>query len=262
MPRIHVSLTGQEIKYDDPDPKLTRFLQKAFDLASDPKVKSDALVALIYGTENPILDRTLFPERGMVTKDVLENPVYHVLTDLLARKEAQQNGTNLTRVAAKYTLSVAEAAKELGVHEDAVRRAIRGRRLPAWVKDGAYFVQPEHLQLLGEVGRRGPMPAAIGPLKVWVGYLPNASMLIQRPGGQLPDGGSPGTTIECDIPRWRRVAVLTAGHNKLRMFVLEPGPDADELEFHGFFVRGNFKIVEKINSSAAARKAWESFKAS
>jgi hypothetical protein len=264
MSQVHETISGQRIEYDDPEPAVARLLKAARAIVDDPKRTTDELVALVYGRSNPILDQTLFPERGAVTKAVLENSVYHVLTDLLARKEAQAKGTNFDRVKAKYTLSVSEAAEQLGVTEDAVRRAIRGRRLPAWVKEkGAYYVNPDHLPLLGEVGLRGTSPVQDEPLEVRSGVDAKQNMLqVKFRGGQVPSGGAVPYAEERGIERWRRVAVITGGHDKLRLWLIEPGPTSAKIEFHGFFVRGKFTIVEKINGSAAARKAWEGFKAS
>jgi hypothetical protein len=263
MPQVHETISGQRIEYDDPDPAVARLLKTARLIVEDPNRTSDELVALVYGRANPILDQTMFPERGAVTAEVLKNPVYHVLTDLLARKEAQRAGTNFDRVAAKYTLTTSAASEALGISDDAVRRAIRNRRLPAWVKDGVYYVNPDHLSLLGEVGRRGTAPVQDEPLSVCAGFDAKQNMLqVKFRGGQWPTGGAIPNSVAGDIKRWRRCAVVTGGHDKLRCFLIEPGPEAEEIEFHGFYVRGKFSIVEKINSSAAARKAWESFKAS
>lgn len=265
MPQVHESLTGQRIEYDDPEPAVARLLKAARAIVDDPKRTSDELIALVYGRGNPILDQTMFPERGAVTKAVLDNPVYQVLTDLLARKEAQERGTNFERVAAKYTLSVAAAAEQLEVTEDAVRRAIRGRRLPAWVKEKAYFVNPDHLHLLGEMGRRGTAPMQDEPLEVLAGYdAKHNTLQIKYRGGQLPNGGAIPYSEGGSIQRWREAAVITGGHDKLRMFVIEPAEleAAASIEWHGFYVRGKFKVSRKVNDSAAARKAWDGFKAS
>jgi Helix-turn-helix domain len=260
MPQVHETLSGQRIEYDDPSPAVAKLLKSARAIVDDPKRSSDELVALVYGRGNPILDQTMFPERGAVTKAVLENPVYHVLTDLLARKEAQEKGTNLDRLKARYTLTVADAAGELGISPDAVRRAIRERRLPAWVKDGgAYYVNPEHLQLLGEVGQRGP--AAQQAIEYDVGYDATHEVFVRlkMPGGELPFDAQGNTGR---VTKWQRVGVLTGGHGKLRFQVIEPGPRESELEFHGFFVKGRFQVVEKVNDAKRARQAWDTFKAS
>lgn len=257
MPRTHETLSGHSVEYPDPDPKLEKFLKRVRALVDDRKSTEDDVVTLIYGRENPILDQTLFPERGAVTREVLDNPVYSVLTDLLARKQAAEKGLDTKQLGKRYTLTVAEAAAAAEVTPDAIRKAIGAKRLPSWKREGEYYIDPKTLAAV-TFGSRKP----VEPLRIFVGYLPDASLLIRHTGGQLPDGGSPGTTMETTLPKWRRVAVLTAGHNRLRMWVLEPGPVEDEVEFHGLFVRGRFRVAEKINDSKAARLAWEGFKAS
>lgn len=265
MPRIHVSLAGHEIKYDDPDPKLGRFLQKAFDLASDPKVKPDTLIALIYGSENPILDHTIFPERGMVTREVLENPVYHVLSDLLARKQAEAAGVTPDKLSKHYTLTVPQAAEQMGVSEDTINRGIRARRIPSWVKDGQRYLDPRTLPAVAlGLGARGKLPEGFMRLKVRVGASHTAQVRVKHAGGELPSKAEAiPYALETTLPRSQRVAVLMAGANgTLRMFELLPGDEETRLPFEEFFVEGNFDIAKKINGAAAARKAWEGFKAS
>lgn len=259
MPQVHETISGQRIEYPDPDAAVARLLKSARAIVDDPERSSDELVALVYGRNNPILDPTLFPERGAVTRAVLENPVYHVLTDLLARKEAQERGTNFDSVKASYTLTVAEAAEELGVTEDAVRRAIRNRRLPAWVKEKSYYVNPDHLELLGDVGQRGAVP--LQALEYAVGYdaTSNVFMKFKIPGGELPfdEQGNTGR-----VAKWQRVGVLTGGHGKIRFQVLEPSHQDNEVNFHGFFVKGKFRVTGKLNNMKEARLSWDRFKAS
>jgi hypothetical protein len=263
MPQIHESLSGQKIVFDDPEPKVAKLLKEARAIVEDPKRTKDELVSLIYGSGNPILDQTLFPERGAVTAAVLENKVYHVLTDLLARKEAQVNKTDLKKVASRYTMTVAEAAERLHLSEDAIRRAIRDRRLPAWVKEkGAYFIDPNHLELLmSKIARHGPINPGVQPLEYSVGYAPDESafMRFKVPGDkELPEDrkGESGK-----ITRWRRVGVLTGGHGKIRFQELQPSPQDAEINFHGFFVKGKFRVTGKLNNMKEVRSAWEDFEA-
>lgn len=261
MPRIHISLSGHEIKYDDPEPKVEKFLKRVTALVEDPKGKTDDVVALVFGLENPILEHGTFPDRGSVTKDVLENPVYHVLSDLIARQYLKTSRQPIESLAKPYTLTVAEAAERKGVTPDAIRKAIKARRLPSWVKDGELYLNPRSLDLV-EFGSRGPVDAKTEPLHARVGCSRDAQFMIRHRKGIFPDGGTVPYSVEGDIKHWRRVAVLSGGHDRIRMLVLEPSEEASRFEFEGFFVAGKFTIVEKINSSAAARKAWEGFKAS
>jgi hypothetical protein len=260
MPRIHISLAGHEIKYDDPDPKTEKFLKRVQALAENPKSKPDELVTLVYGSENPILDHTLFPERGAVTKEVLENPVYHVLTDLLARKQVAASGASSEQLGKRYTLTVAQAAEEAGVTKDAIRKAITSRRLPSWVRDGQYYIDPRTLAALGFGSR---LPFESEPFEFEVGYdaVTNSGMRIKTPTGEFPKSqNEPLYDDTCD--RWRRVAVRCSSPTGIRVFVLEPGKKKNKLPHHHFFVVGKFDIVEKHNSDKAAREFWKAFKAS
>lgn len=262
MPRIHTTLSGHDIKYPDPDAKLERFLKRARDLCDDPKASEDDLVLLVYGDENPILDRTFFPGRGMVTAAVFENPVYHVLTDLLARKRATIKGQTAEQLGKPFTLTVPQAAEQLGITEDAINKGIRARRIPSWVKEGQRYVDPRALAALG-LGKQGKLPEGFMRLKVRVGANHDGQLRVKHDGGELPTKAEAiPYALETTLPRSQRVAVLTAGHDRLRMFELLPGEDENEIEFEGFHVRGKFEIARKINGSAAARRAWESFKAS
>lgn len=260
MPRIHVSLAGHEIKYDDPEPIVERFIKRAQTLAENPKSKIDDLVTLIYGSENPILDHTLFPERGAVTREVLENPVYHVLTDLLARKQVSASGGSSEQLGKRYTLTVAQAAEEAGVTKDAIRKAIAARRLPSWVREGQYYIDPRTLAPLGFGSR---LPFESEPFEFEVGYdaVTNTGMRIKIPDGEFPKSqNEPLYDDTCE--RWRRVAVRCSSPTGIRVFVLEPAKKKGLLQHYKFSVKGKFEVVEKHNADKAARVFWKGFKAS
>jgi hypothetical protein len=259
MARIHDTLTGHRIEYPEPEPKLEKFLKRAQALAEDPAASEDDLVALLYGRENPILDHTLFPTRGAVTREVLENTVYHVLTDLLARKSVQARKVDPDKLSRDYTLTVAQAAAEVGLTPDAIRKAIHSRKLPSWVKDGQYYLNPKHLSLL-DGSKRGRLPGHIEPLDIAAGSGQGCQLLVRHPGGVFPpDDKGRSAHAAGAVERWRRVAVLTGNNGKARLFVIEPSDTEELITLQLYHVRGKFKIVEKINGSAAARKAWESF---
>jgi hypothetical protein len=216
----------------------------------------------VYGDDNPILDRTFFPGRGMVTAAVFENPVYHVLTDLLARKRASIKGQTAEQLGKSFTLTVPQAAEQLGVSEDAINKGIRARRIPSWVKEGQRYVDPRALAALG-LGKQGKLPEGFMRLKVRVGASHTGQLRVKHAGGELPNKAEAiPYSIEATLPRSRRAAVLMAGHDKLRMFILEPGESEQRHGYDDYWFEGNFRIVEKVNGSAAARRAWESFKAS
>jgi hypothetical protein len=265
MARIYEMMSGHRVEYPDPEPKLQRFLDRVHKVFQARDKTDDDLIALVYGRENPMLEGS----NGWVTREVFDNPIYKMLGDLIVRKRIAMDGTDPDRLAAKYTLTVADVAAHKGVSEDAIRKAARESRLQSWVKGGAYFFEPRSIESV-PLGTRGPMPKRIEPLSYRVGYdkASNAQLRLRTdPGGNQPDETDKSrpikqsqTIYDGTVERWRRAAVFAAGsRGKARFFELEPSTEQDKLEFHGFYVRGKFRITRKLNNAKEARKAWDSF---
>lgn len=154
--RHHTTVSGRCIEYS-PTPKASSFLERLEKLAADPKVAEQQLIGLAYSQENPILDASFHPGRGMVTRAVLDDPAYEVMVDLLFRRRMAEDGVSAETLAARYSMTVAEAAEELGIHESAVRQAIAAKRLASWIKDGnRHYLDPRAVRTL-EVGTRAPV---------------------------------------------------------------------------------------------------------
>jgi hypothetical protein len=268
----HTSLSGQIIDCKDLDPKVERFIERARAVLEDKRATENDLIALVYGKENPLLDPTFFPERGAVTAEVLTEPAYHVLQDLIARKRVLQDGKDPAKLGAKYTVTIPEAAALKGVSEDAIRKAIRERRLPAWVRDDVTYLEPRTLDAMS-IGGRGPVPKKIEPLTIRYGYhrTEGAFLKFKDQSGvrEIDDRGNKAFASSMldqtdELKRWRRVGVLTGGHGKVRFFELVPSTEEspEPIEFHGFFVRGKYMVLRKVNNAKLAREAWEAFSAS
>src|SRR5690606_15916627 len=88
----HLTVSGHTIEYEANAPT-ARFLARVQALLDDPRSTEDEMIALVYGPDNPILDKTIFPGRGAVTPAVLAPPVSRVLTAHLARKRVQSSVT-------------------------------------------------------------------------------------------------------------------------------------------------------------------------
>ena len=59
------------------------------------------------------------------------------------------------------------------------------------------------------------------------------------------------------IPSWERVVVLTfAPGNSRHAFVLEPGPNENEIRHGTFYVRGRFAVVARANTAIRADRLW------
>jgi len=265
----HLTLSGQEIEYPTPSPPLAKFLKRLEAMAEDSSVTENELIGVAYGSENPLLDHSLFPERGAVTKEVLAHPAYQVMTDLLARKRVQQDKVDITKLAAEFTIPLPQAAKEIGVTPSALQQAIWTRRLRAWVKTGPkgkpdYYLKPESLHTFGVT--RGPRkPPAAEPLEVRIGHSPGNMLEIKHP-GDLDDRKKVGhAIIEGRIPRWQRVAFRYGGgkNQKPRLAII--GPAAEDNEFtwgDEFWIRGKFEFVKRANNLKEVADLWEEFRPS
>lgn len=107
---------------------------------------SNAMIALAYSHENPFLDTSTHPSLGVVTKDTQENPAYRAMADLLFRRRMVETGVDADELAAQHTMTVAEAAVRLGMHESAVRQAIAARRLASRVLGGEHYLKPSSVE--------------------------------------------------------------------------------------------------------------------
>ncbi len=255
MIQVYEAINGQRIEFTH-TPETEAFLKRVLALSENPKAKANDMIALVYSKENPILDQTVFPTRGAVTKEVLDHPLYHVFSDLIFRKECAEDGTQIESLAEQYTLTMTEAAEQLKIHASSIQKAIAGRRLPVWMKEGRYYLDPKTFHLLGAVGQRGPGSPDVQPLAYRVGHNKEHLVRLKTVEGE-PDAKQ--KPAEGQVDRWRRAAVLHSHAGKSRLFVLSPGANENTLEWDGFRVKGHFEIVERVNNSKNAQSAWNAF---
>lgn len=152
--RTHTTVTGHRIEYEA-TPKTIAFLRRIEEAVHDPKISDQELTGLAFSNANPFLDHTMLPGRAMVTKEVLANPAYHEMMDLLFRKQLAEDKTDVRKIEARYSMTVAEAAAELGVTKSAIVQAIAARRIASWLKGGQHYLDPRAVRTL-EVGTRAP----------------------------------------------------------------------------------------------------------
>lgn len=257
----HTTLDGHELVYDEPGGDLAAFLDRVVAYANDPQTSDDKLIELIYGVENPILDKTIFPGRGAVTREAFNNPVYHVMLDWLCRKQQALGKLDVDAAIAAATMTVAEAAAELGMTTSAVRQAIRARKLAAVKVGRGYMLAPHDVATYAKHSqRRGP---AGGPmLEARIGNVEGKSCRLKAVGSERVS--REGSKSDVVVQVFRRAAVAISekranGEKTNRMFVLEPGEAVNEYRRGPFWIRGRFKIVEKINNAKAAAEAFRDF---
>jgi hypothetical protein len=249
---IYTTLNGYKIELGELEQPHAEFLARVEAAVADSKTKLPQVIALVYGAENPILDQHRLPGRSMVTQAVLDNPLYHVLCDLIGRKEVACGAVDLEKAHAAYTVDVPTAAKQLDITLPAVRAAIDSRRLPAVYRGGQWWLRPEAIAsfVVSKAGR----PKKLQKLPIVtakVGGSKGASLSVRINdgkmfGGQFSNG-------------WTTAIIKTTSDAGTRAFVIEPSTDTDSIEHGELFIRGGFKIVKKLNQTAAAQAEWKSW---
>lgn len=258
--KSHKLLSGETVELPELDPAVESFLRRVHDALHDPTVSEDDMIELVYGRENPLLDQTIFADRGAVTKAVFANPAYHVMTDMIGQKRVQEGKLNIPRAYAQYTLTVAEAAERADVHESSIRQAIAAKRLPAIKQGSRWLLRPEDVDLYKPKPYPLREPQA-SPLRVRFGSAPGLRFSIKQANRELADMKREGAIIEGAITSWRRVGIISGrGGSEMRFWAIEPADEEQEITFEGFFVRGRFRIVERVRHSEKAREAWKTFK--
>lgn len=151
---LHVTILGEPITYD-PAPDVAAFLDTLRAAVADPAVDENGMIRLVYGTANPMLVQGVIPGRGAVTLETLRRPEYLVALDLLGQKQIALGRLDPVAARAAYTMTVAEAAAELGIAQQSVIRAIQAGRLEA-LRDGkAWLLTPASVRAY-RVGNQGP----------------------------------------------------------------------------------------------------------
>jgi hypothetical protein len=81
----YTTTTGEVISFATLAPNVVEFLRRAIVAAKDPNVSKDELATFIFGAENPLLDRSILPGRGVVRKALHESALHVMFLELIAR---------------------------------------------------------------------------------------------------------------------------------------------------------------------------------
>jgi excisionase family DNA binding protein len=254
----YTNLAGEVLEYESPPAKVAAFLARVIDATHDPGVTEAAMTELVYGPENPILAQGVLEHHGVVTKEVFENPLYHVMTDLLGRKRVQAGTLDPPKAREEYTVTIAEAADQLGVHPSAVRQAVHAKTLDAIKVGGSWRLKPSSVASY-RVSRRSPAGRSEPVATAVVGSVDGASFRLKILGGKLTETGRHDRRVEGTIDRFDRMAVISGPKGKYRFFEIEPAATDEAIEFGPFFVKGRYRIVTKENNPRRASEAWREF---
>lgn len=254
----HETINGRSIEYE-PNAAEAKFLARVLRLVDDPKTSDLELRALIYGPENPLLTLQL-QGYTFVTAEAFENPVFRVLTDLLDRKRIVSGSLDLEKARARYTMTVAQAAEELGLSPSAIRMAVTTRRLSCWMIEGEIRLDPVSVASY-QVSRRGTPPKLV----VACGSNDGASLRLSVEGGELDVTHKVGSIVHGEVKQWQALHVITgaqrAGATTYRYWKIQPGGAHERIELGELKVVGRFTVVEQ-RSGKAASEAWQARTAS
>lgn len=250
------TIVGETLEYETPTPEIAAFLSRVMLAAHDPNVTEPALTELVFGKENPVLDQTIFPGRGAVTKAVMASPLYHVMMDLVGAKRLQV-GTLAPNAYDAFKLTVNEVAKELDVTPGAVRQAIAAGTLTAIKRGATYLIDPRSVATYRELHTRRGRPATPA-VRVRYGSKPGVSFRVKFP--ELKHLDQHGHVIDAEAPRFERAAVAFSGDGKNQCFVLAPSKKSERFERDGFFIEGRFRVIARVNDPARAAEAFKTFK--
>ena len=249
----HTTIDGREIVYTASS-ALAAFLDRVVALANDPRISEDEMIELVYSKENPLLDKTMFADRGAVTREVFDNPAYHVMLDWLGRKRQQEGRLDMKQVYAAATMSVTEAARKLGISTSAVRQAIYADRLAAVKKGRNYVLDPRDVENY-HVGSHGP--ARTPALKVRVGKDGNKSLLLKAPG--YLETSKDGAISTGEVQSFRTAAIKLGKDGHQVMLIIEPDDEERVRKLGKLYVRGKFRVVEEIEGDGNAANRFRFF---
>jgi excisionase family DNA binding protein len=265
MKTQYTLLSGETVEFATPTGELSAFLSRVLAAVRDPSVSDVELLDLVLGPENPLLDRSSVAGRSIATADVYRDPTFHVMLDCVARKRLPLEVAPTTP-RTRFTMTVPDAAQQLGISESAVRQAIYAGRLRASKEGGTYYLDP-HSVASYRVSKRGPRrqdQLAKGPpggaLDARIGSGPDASFRVKhsRDDFELTEKRGPEWTGM--VPAgWRRIAVLGTSKDRSRYWEIEPAEGESVLHFEGFYLRGGFRIVETVSTSPRAVAAFKAF---
>lgn len=136
------TVNGHVLKFEEPTGDLGAFVERLEAMAADESVTEDSFLLALYGSDNPLLDHEMAPGHSMATRETLAHPVWPYMGHLQTLKRTQLGLFDAEAAAARHTMTLEEAAAQLGLHVSAVRQLVQRRRLPAWKKSGKWHLAP------------------------------------------------------------------------------------------------------------------------
>ena len=178
-------------------------------------------------------------------------------TDLLQAKVIRPGSES------SFTQSVSDAARELGISETAVRKAIHAGKLVAIERSFGYLIDPR--STADYAATRKPRGGAREPaLRLAYGNEPGKSFRVKF--AKIKRGKKEhfkdGQITPAEVDSFRRGIFIITGREMHRAFIVVPSSRVHRYEHGRFFIEGRFKFAEKINNPEQASKAFREFEPS
>ncbi|MEL6349013.1 MAG: helix-turn-helix domain-containing protein [Myxococcota bacterium] len=267
----YTTLDGHEITYTEPDADspLGQQLARIRAAVADPNATLNDVTTLVYGPDNPLMRQGVIPGWGYVDATIAADPLYKVMRDLLEQKRFQAGGHDLKATHDAYTMTVTEAAAQLGISDVAVRKAIKEERLGAVKKGSHYRLRPSDVEAY-TVRRRGPAPKPkahtpvaqplIGePLSFYVGNVEQLGARMLHDGQRVAEQGDRGQVVG-----WTRLAWRFYNKQRQQQLFIEivpalPSEPTDTISNGPFYLSGRFRVVRRESNPRQAQAAWKAF---
>lgn len=269
MPRqiTYTTLLGLQIEL-----RLTGELERYHDKIAAAEGGA-AAEAMAYGTD-PAVKHPLTPiARNMDglpswSALTLQSPEWAYLQDAVALCRARHGELDVGSVLRSATWTVAEAARSLGVNEDAVRVAVRSGQLPAVQAEGRYLLNRRTVEAHETTGTRAGRTERVPALYVRAGTVGEAALIVHAVDAQgAPvDGellGSVDGVDERVFEGWARAVIHWGRAGQARAVIVRPahGRAATKYAIDSLGAVGRFELEDKTNNRGEAAAMLDAFKA-
>ena len=253
----HETLYHEIIDYSHASQELLAFLKSLFEAYENKAVDEKSLTSLIWSPINPLLRTDLIPGKAFATKETYEEPLFHIMIDLLSRKRMKEGNLDIEAVKAKYSMSVKEAKEVLGVDATTVRKAFHDRKIAGMLVKGKIWLNPDSVKTF-RVSNIGLRAKKGNELRLTIGH--NAKSIFKvKPEIKVINQRGKGKNLLLDgvLYPFVEAAILCGSKEKPRFYRIVSSRQTNAIKISDFSVTGRFEVTQKINNPQQARATFE-----
>jgi len=244
-------------------PEIDAYIARLRAMAVDTSIGLQPFIDALYHEDNPALVKGVIPGRGLVTTEVLRSPVWAVMSDIEQQKLiATGLQTPFAEQAEAFTMSAADAARQLGITPNAVRMASKEERLAGRKIANRWMVLPSSVDAYA-VSVRGPgnkLECTIGHVKGFKASLRFDESATLTRLKRTPN--QPQSVVRGHLSDWHWAVLLTQQSfqtdsgmpvqtTMLRVLVPDNDAEPNEIGHERFMVRGRFRVLQKTGGDNA-----------